>query len=206
MKTKVLILASNLQRTTSLGLNQEIRNLSEIIKSSSVCFEIETRLAVRPQDLQTALLEVKPRIVHFCGHGEGELGLVLENNWGQLYLASTNTLADLFRHFSQQIECVLLNACYTQVQAEAIAKHINFVVGMPQPILDRSAIAFSAGFYSALGAGNPIGKAYDFGRNCIHSEFGDLSSSRKLIAVKDKKDIIVPHHLIPKLFTNQSNI
>lgn len=83
MKTKILILASNPKGTTSLELNREIRDLIEVIKRSpdQLCclasrdrdsFMIETRLAVRPQDLQSALLEVKPRIVHFCGHGEGK--------------------------------------------------------------------------------------------------------------------------------------
>ena len=165
---------------------------------------IETRLAVRPQDLQSALLEEKPRIVHFCGHGAGERGLVLENDAGELHLVSTEALADLFRHFSHQIECVLLNACYTQVQAEEIVKHINFVVGMRQPILDRSAISFSAGFYGALGAGESITKAYDFGCNRIHLEFSNLSPQRKLSAVKESSDRAVPEHLIPRLFTKEN--
>ncbi len=199
MKTKILILASDPRN--NLNLNREIRNLTEIIKKSlnRDRFIIEHRLAVRPQDLQSALLEEKPRIVHFCGHGEGEGGLVLENDSGQLHFVSKEALADLFRHFSHQIECVLLNACYTQVQAEEIVKHINFVVGMRQPILDSSAISFSAGFYGALGAGESIAKAYDFGCNRIHLELGEsLSLQRKLVPVvteKEKSDRAVPEHL-----------
>lgn len=204
MKTKILILASNPKR--DLELDREIRDSIEVIKRSPDRdrFIIETRLAVRPQDLQSALLEVKPRIVHFCGHGEGERGLVVESDSGQLHFVSTGALADLFRHFSHQTECVLLNACYTQVQAEEIVKHINFVVGMRQPILDSSAISFSEGFYGALGAGESITKAYDFGCNRIHLEFSDLSSQRKLSAVPEKSDRAVPEHLIPRLFTKEN--
>ena len=204
MKTKILILASNPK--SDLKLDREIRNLIEVIKRSPDRdrFIIETRLAVRPQDLQAALLEEKPRIVHFCGHGDGERGLVLENDLGQLHFVSTGALADLFSHFSHQIECVLLNACYSQVQAAEIVKHINFVVGMQQPILDSSAIAFSAGFYGALGAGESITKAYNFGCNRIHLEFGDSSSSRKLVAVPEKSDSVVPKHLIPELLKNEN--
>ena len=207
---KILILASNPEGTTSLKLDREIRDLTEAIKRSPDrdCFIIETRLAVRPQDLQAALLEVKPRIVHFCGHGEGERGLVLENDAGQLHLVSTAALADLFRHFSQQIECVLLNACYTQVQAEEIIRQINFVVGMRQPILDRSAIAFSQGFYGALGAGESIAKAYDFGCNRIHLEFSEgLSLQRNAVSISQKKasrHSPVSEHLIPRLFTKEN--
>ena len=203
MKTKILILASNPK--SDLKLDREIRNLIEVIKRSPDRdrFIIETRLAVRPQDLQAALLEEKPRIVHFCGHGSGERGLVLENDLGELHFVRTEALADLFSHFSHQIECVLLNACYSQVQAKEIVKHINFVVGMRQPILDSSAIAFSAGFYGALGAGESITKAYNFGCNRIHLEFGDSSSSRKLVAVPEKSDSVVPKHLIPELLKNE---
>ena len=74
MKTKILILASNPKETAFLELQKEIRDLRLVIQRSPARarFTIEDRLAVRPQDLQSALLEVKPRIVHFCGHGEGE--------------------------------------------------------------------------------------------------------------------------------------
>ncbi len=210
MKTKILILASNPRSTPSLEFDTEIRDLRIAIARSPDRdrFLIEMRLAVRPQDLQAALLEVKPRIVHFCGHGEGERGLVLQNDSGQPHLVSTEALADLFRHFSHQIECVLLNACYTQVQAEEIGKHINFVIGMRQPILDRSAIVFSEGFYGALGAGESITKAYDFGRNRIHLELGEGSSpQRKLVPVlteQESSEGQVAEHLIPRLFTKKN--
>ena len=210
MKTKILILASNPKGTAFLELQKEIRDLRQVIKKSPDRdrFTIEDRLAVRPQDLQSALLEVKPRIVHFCGHGEGEGGLVLENDSGQHHLVSKEALADLFRHFSHQIEGVLLNACYTQVQAEEIVKHINFVIGMRQPILDLSAIIFSKGFYGALGAGESIAKAYEFGRNRIHLELGEsLSPQRKLVPVlteQESSEGQVAEHLIPRLFTKKN--
>ena len=205
MTTKILILASNPKR--DLELDREIRDLTEVIKRAPERdrFIIETRLAVRPQDLQSALLEEKPRIVHFCGHGVGERGLVLENDSGQLHLVSTEALADLFRHFSHQTECVLLNACYTQVQAEEIVRHVNFVVGMRQPILDSSAIAFSLGFYEALGAGKSIAEAYDLGCIRIHLELDNSSSSqRKFSVISENSDRPVPEHLIPRLFTKEN--
>ena len=210
MKTKILILASNPKGTSSLELPTEIRNLTSVIKRSPDRdrFIIETRLAVRPKDLQAALLEVKPRIVHFCGHGEGEKGLVLENDGGQPHLVSSEALTSLLSHFNHQVECVLLNACYTKVQAKAIVQHINFVVGMNQPILDLSAIAFAEGFYGALGAGQSIAKAYEFGCNRIHLELGDNSSQpHKLIPVLtdvEKSERLVAEHLIPILLTKDN--
>ncbi len=210
MKTKILILASNPKGTGFLELPTEIRNLMEAIKRSPERdrFMIETRLAVRPKDLQAALLEVQPRIVHFCGHGEGEKGLILENDAGQLHLVSSEALANLFSYFSDRIECVLLNACHTKMQAEEIVKHINFVIGMNQPILDRSAIIFSEAFYGALGSGESIARAYQFGCNRIHLECSEtLSQQRKLVPIDpetDNQNQSIPEHLIPILFTNKN--
>lgn len=58
--------------------------------------------------------------------------------------------------------CVL-NACYSEAQAKAIARHIDYVIGMQQAIGDTAAIAFSAGFYQALGDGRNIEEAYKMG-------------------------------------------
>ena len=42
-------------------------------------FSLEFRVAVRPIDLSLALIEVKLNMVHFCRHGKGDLGIVLED-------------------------------------------------------------------------------------------------------------------------------
>jgi hypothetical protein len=96
--------------------------------------------------------------------------LVLEDDNGQLQLVSTESLGRLFRLFQDKIECVLLNACYSEAQAEAIYQHINYVVGMNQAIGDRAAIKFAVGFYDALGAGRSYDDAYEFGRIAIDLE------------------------------------
>ena len=64
---------------------------------------------------------------------------------------------------SGQVECVLLNACYSEAQATAITGHIPYVIGMHQALSDAAALSFSAGFYQALGAGRSLTDAYQFG-------------------------------------------
>ena len=83
MKT-ILILASNPKGTSVLDLDREIRDVREGLRRSPNRdeFRIEVRGAVRPIDLSRALLEVEPQIVHFCGHGTGDKGLVLEEDDG----------------------------------------------------------------------------------------------------------------------------
>ena len=69
--------------------------------------------------------------------------------------------------FTAHIECVLLNACYSEVQADAIVQHIPYVIGMSKEIGDKASIEFAIGFYAALGAGKSIEFSYQFGCNAI---------------------------------------
>ena len=67
----------------------------------------------------------------------------------------------LFAVFDDSVQCVLLNACYSETQARAIGEHIPYVIGMQRSIGDEAAIAFSATFYQALGSGLSIVDAYE---------------------------------------------
>lgn len=136
---KILILSANPINTSQLRLNEEVREIQAGLERAKNRdkFEIIAKLAVRTDDLRRALLDYEPQIVHFCGHGAGVEGLALENILGEMQLVSTESLARLFKLFQDNIECVLLNACYSDVQAEAIYQHIDCVVGMNRAIDDR---------------------------------------------------------------------
>lgn len=96
--------------------------------------------------------------------------MVLEDENGQSKLVTTEALANTFELCAEHVECVLLNACYSEVQAEAIVEHIDYVIGMNDAIGDAAAIHFATGFYDALGAGKSIENAYKLGCNAIQSE------------------------------------
>jgi hypothetical protein len=108
--------------------------------------------------------------------------LVFENVTGQIKLVSAEALAGLFELFADRLDCVLLNACYSEVQAEEISRHINSVIGMSQAIGDKAAIAFAVGFYDALGADRDVDFAYKLGCSAISMQG-------------------IPEHLTPKLLT-----
>ena len=78
------------------------------------------------------MLDHKPKFVHFGGHGCGELGIVLEDKNGYAHPVSADALASLFALYSEHVECVLLNSCYSKEQAQAIAAHVPFVIGMSE--------------------------------------------------------------------------
>ncbi|MEI2579853.1 pentapeptide repeat-containing protein [Scytonema sp. PRP1] len=165
----ILILAANPKTTSSLRLDEEVREIDAGLQRAKKReqFDLKQRWAVRIRDVSQALLDFKPRIVHFSGHGSGDDGLVLEDEMGNVQLVDGEALAELFKLFADHVECVLLNACYSEVQALAIVKYIPYVIGMNWAIGDKASIEFAVGFYSALGAGESIEFAYQFGCSAI---------------------------------------
>ncbi len=163
--TTVLLLAVNPKGTSPLRLDEEMRQIEEELQRSRQRdrFHLISKMAVRPVDIRRAMLEYRPQIVHFCGHGAGEEGLAFENDIGTVQLVSAEALAHLFGRFATQLDCIVLNACYSEVQAHAISQHINYVIGMKQAIGDQAAIKFAGGFYGTLGAGESFEFAYQIG-------------------------------------------
>ncbi|MGB8700664.1 MAG: TIR domain-containing protein [Thermosynechococcaceae cyanobacterium] len=168
----ILFLAANPKDTVHLRLDQELRDIDEGLQRAQKRdqFNLEQRWAVRPRDIQRAMLDLGPNILHFSGHGEGETGLVFEDEIGNTKLVDGEALAGLFELFADQLNCVVLNGCYTEVQAKAIAQHIPYVIGMNKAIGDKAAIAFSVGFYDALGAGRDVEFAFKLGCAAIRME------------------------------------
>ncbi len=168
-RRKILILSANPKGTPKLRLDEEMREIKEGLRRAKQRsqFTIETAEAVRYRDLRRVIFDHQPQVVHFSGHGEGEEGLIFEDETGQVKFVKAEALAGLFELFAAQVECVILNACYSQRQAEAIAQHIPYVIGMKKAIGDRAAIEFAVGFYDGLGAGKSYEIAYKFGCNAI---------------------------------------
>ncbi len=161
----ILLLAADPGDLARLRLATEFREIQERLRLAVYRdrFTLHQRMALRPADLSQALLDLQPAIVHFSGHGSGAEGLYLEDDWGQGKLVTGEALAALFRTFADRTKAVILNACFTEPQAEAIAEHIDFVIGTRQKIGDDTATAFSLGFYQALGAGRSIEDAFTLG-------------------------------------------
>lgn len=166
-KIKILFLAANPRDTTRLSLDEEIRQILKRIRAAEegARFEVVSELALRPEELPAALMRHRPDIVHFSGHGttDGALCLVQDATQRTQPL-TTEQLLDLFKPLSSDIRCVVLNACYSATQAQAIASCVPCVVGMSRAVKDETATAFAAGFYEALAFGKSVQTAFDLGR------------------------------------------
>lgn len=184
----ILFLAADPTNESRLRIGEEFREIDEQLRLAKQRDRFKLalpQLSVRSRDITGALLNVEPEIVHFSGHGTIKGALCFENHLGQTHLIEPNTLATLFEQFAHQIDCVLLNACYSEAQAEAITKHISYVIGMNAAIGDNAAIAFALGFYQALGAGRTIEEAYKLG--CVQIRLQGISDHLKPILLKKRE-------------------
>lgn len=181
---KILFLGANPDNTTQLRIGQEARDIEHGLERARHRdrFELVTKWAVRATDLRRALLDESPQIVHFSGHGSGDTGIVLENDQGQPQMVSSIALGNLFRLFAEKMECVVLNACYSESQAEEISRHVPFVIGMNKAIPDPAAIEFAVAFYDALASGRDYAFAYEYAVSAI--ELQGLSGSMIPVLIK----------------------
>ncbi len=171
--TTILILAANPKDTQKLRLDQEVRDIEEALRRAPAGrdrFQVIQYWAVRLDDLRRALLEHQPQIVHFSGHGVGDRGLVFEDDQGNSQLADSQGIANLLR-LTSSLECVVLNACYSEVQAEALEAAISgCLIGMNQAVGDEAARKFAIGFYDGLFYGESYERAFEYGLTALELE------------------------------------
>ncbi|MCG8605316.1 CHAT domain-containing protein, partial [bacterium] len=159
----ILFLAANPFDTNRLRLDKEIRSIDQALRKTRFRnqFKLEQQWALHVRDLQAHLLRYEPDIVHFSGHGSRSNELILENEVGNSQPVSGPSLSRLFSVLKDNVRCVVLNACFTEIQAKAIAKHIDCVIGMSREISDSAAIDFATSFYQALGYGRDVKTAFE---------------------------------------------
>ena len=184
---RILFLAANPIDTQPLRLDEEMRAIDRALREAEFRdrFEVKQQWAVRIGDLQEALLRYQPDIVHFSGHGTESSEIVLQDESGTGQAVPQDALSRLFSVLRDNIRCVVLNACYSDPQAQAIADHIDCVFGMTNAVGDDAAIEFATAFYRALGYGRAVQTAFDLGTN--------------LIALRNLPDVDTPHLVAKKM-------
>ena len=192
---KILFLGANGLDTSRLRISVELRDVQAELERAKDRKDIDIRaeLAVRPVDLSRILLDYRPDVVHFSGHGTllrvrpeskrptrefeppedlatandtGQSAVLLENDDGNATAVPPEALTGLFAILKTQ-RCVVLNACFSSAQAQAVSKHVDCVIGMKRAIGDESAIVFSVGFYQALVRGATVKEAFELGKSLI---------------------------------------
>jgi hypothetical protein len=199
-KIKILILTANPTDTARIRIDQEARDISDKLEEGLYRdeFELITYQALRPSDLQRRLMKHKPHIVHFSGHGSavGKATLVLEDASGKSREIKAQQMVELFRFFNDTIRLVVLNACHTELHAQAVAQVIEYAIGTSAPIGDRAAITFSGAFYRALAFGRSIQEAFMLAKSEIELHDIGMSDKYELFV---REDVDAGESIIPSM-------
>lgn len=161
----VLFVAANPHGTSGLALDEECAAVERELAATQHREDIELRSvwAVSADDLARQLLERSPEVIHFSGHGASNGGIVLRDESGDAQVVPGRALAMLIRSAAPAARVVVLNACYSDVQADALRGVVDCVVGMTGAIGDAAARTFAVGLYRAFGNRLSVGQAVAHG-------------------------------------------
>lgn len=162
---RILFMGSVSANDEPLQLDEEIRAIDRALQLGAFRgnFELVQHWAVRFEDIARLFMRHEPHVVHFSGHGNRSNELILKADNGGTHAASPEALGRLFTAIPARVRCVVLNACYSGEQVDAILQHVDSVIGMSDQISDSAAIRFSEAFYEAVSFGKDLRTAFDLG-------------------------------------------
>lgn len=168
-KKTVLFLSAQPEGTEPLRLQKEFGAINtEWQKATNkVRFDLRQLGQVESGDFDQQVHQHKPFVVHFAGHGD-EYGVVISDPRNRTNHLTGEQLGPFFKNYGSQVECVVLNACFSTKTASAIAQYIPFVVGISDKILDSDALHFSEVFYRHLFEGKDIGIAFEKAKGSLN--------------------------------------
>ncbi len=182
---KVLFLAANPLNEGRLRTDREAGDLKTqlaAVRDAKVKVEVEHAWAVRVDQIQAELLNNKPDLVHFSGHGSVNL-LVFEDVEGNAVDVSGDAIAQLIGLVGS-VRCVVLNCCFSDSISKQILPYVEAVVGCDDSIADEAAIMFTRAFYRALSHNVTFQQAFNLARNELDLHGKKLESEKyKLLYV-----------------------
>lgn len=179
---EIVLFAANPAGTDRLALDDEVRAIESKILAAKhrENMKLISKWAVRPDDLLQALNQHDATVIHFSGHGSASDEIILVDDDGSPKPVSKAAMSALLKTLGGNVRLVVLNACFSKPQAEAIVEHIDCAIGMNKAIGDNAAITFAASLYRAIGFGKSIQEAFDQGVTAMLLEGSSESQSPEL--------------------------
>jgi hypothetical protein len=161
----VLVLAANPQSTIRLELEREAALIWERLQQgeSGRKYLVRIEQGSGVEDVARYLAEYQPTVVHFVGQGSPTGEIMLRND-RQVQPLTPSAFANLFKIKGRQIDCVVLNSCFSVAMADELGKHVGCTIGIDEEIDDApTERSFIGEFYRELAGGNGYQGAFDRG-------------------------------------------
>jgi hypothetical protein len=159
-------------------------SLSQPLEKGLITLQILKQATRR--DIRNALLQQKPDIIQFVGHGiyqnsKGYLALV-EEKTSNTWLVDDEQFANIFMGHDDYLKLVSLATCesaksenpqgFLGIAPKLVQRGIPAVLSMQYKVYIKTAKVFLEDFYTAIAARKPIDWATQSARNAISLEFG----------------------------------
>ncbi len=164
----ILFFCANPEDTARLRIGVEFDAITTEIAGATYRDNMNVvtpQLSTSIKSLLSAILRKKPTILHYAGHSSEE-GIALESADGSTQLVTK--LANLFAQ-ARGLECLILNSCYSEALAPMIKARLPnlHLIVVNYLLAEDSALAFSTGFYIALGEGSSYQEAFESGKALV---------------------------------------
>jgi len=169
MKIGMLFLSSVPKDADQVKLLEEERRAVEsafqVSRHRNWLGEISFRTVLEFDDFEQYLEREMPQILHFSGHASD----------GQLKIGSRfipiDFLGRVFANARGHLSCVTLGSCYSEAQAQEIARSIPYAIGTKNLISQKNSIRFSRYFYQYIGDGKDVESAFSRTKDLMQAEF-----------------------------------
>jgi hypothetical protein len=163
---RVLCLMSAPLDEARMRLGAEQRIIREAEGLSAGRLAVTFHAATRVSDILRQLHTVRPRIVHFAGHGTDDGMLLFEDETGGSAAVPVEALAPALALYAP-LDCVVLNSCWTSAYADGLLECAHAVVGTTNELDDAAGLAFADGFYTSLAHSPEVEQACAAGRAAV---------------------------------------
>jgi esterase/lipase superfamily enzyme len=189
----ILVLAANPQSTDRLELEREAAIIRAQTGRYRKYFEVQTEIGVRIEDLRGYLSKHQPTIVHVVGerNATGEIRLADESC--RVVAVTPAEITKLFATEQPQIECVILNNCFSEEIANALMEFIPCTIGIYENNHDRGEDTFISEFYQGIFTGKGYYGAYELGCKQIPAEREE--KKRPCLRTKDRTLLGIPEYV-----------
>jgi Tfp pilus assembly protein PilF len=188
---KILMLAANPDNIESSRKRTGIKEIRSALNRAKAyhgqLFDIEDRLETSAIDISQELSAIQPYIINIAGCEDGIQMVTLRSNPdGSTLVNPAKIIADLFKHYADDVECVVLNGCYSKEQSIEIAQYIKYVIGINHLVDDSEAVVFLNEFYYQLGSRKGVKNSYEI--SCNHLQRSGTTDNSKIPVLLNKKD------------------
>ncbi len=181
LDNRVLFITSNPRhyQYQQLRIEKEFMRVSVALQGRPF-LDLKASMESRIKNFNETILKYKPQVIHFSGHGydegdrdgKNDKGIILQDENGEIKRLSVSNLTKMIRAWKKvfDIDLVFLSSCDTLNLGKQIKKILGVkknVIAMNGAIFDKTALEFSAAFYSFYALKLPIDVCFESAKNQI---------------------------------------